>query len=271
MTELFPGIYKIESKIKPERIYIGSAFNIMKRWRIHKQDLNHNKHHSRKLQNHYNKYGKDDLVFDLLYICQREELIMAEQFFIDAYKPYFNICKIAGSSAGIKMSKESIEKNRAARIGKKLGPASEERKQKQREWNTGRKMTDEDKKKMSEARKGKAPWNKGTKGLYSEEYKQKLRDARKSFNHSPESKQKISQSNIGRVGWNKGIETPPDVREKISKALKGRSHPPVSDETKEKLRQYGLKQWQLREDKTAWNKGKKRVKVDGKYKFIDAD
>ena len=132
MTELIPGIYKIESILYPDRVYVGSAFNIMKRWRSHKQDLNNNKHHSGKLQNHYNKYGKEDLIFSVLYLCQREELIQAEQFFIDAYDPYFNIRKIAESNAGIKMSKESIEKNRNARIGKKLGPASEERKQKQK-------------------------------------------------------------------------------------------------------------------------------------------
>lgn len=205
MTELFPGIYKIESKLFPDRIYIGSAFNIMKRWRIHKQDLNNNKHHSVKLQNHYNKYGKDDLEFKVLYFCQRDELINAEQFFIDKCQPHFNICKIAGSNAGIKHSKETVEKNRQSKLGKKLGPASEERKQKLREWNLGRKMSDEAKKHMSEARKGKSPWNKGTKGLYSEEYKSKLRESRKTFRHTEESKRKISQSHMGHVGYNKGI------------------------------------------------------------------
>ena len=57
------GIYKIESKIKPERIYIGSAKNIQFRWNLHKRELLNKKHHSHKLQWHVNKYGIDDLRF----------------------------------------------------------------------------------------------------------------------------------------------------------------------------------------------------------------
>jgi GIY-YIG catalytic domain. len=60
------GIYKIESKLKPERIYIGSAINIGQRWRVHLSDLRKQKHHSKKLQNHYNKYGEVDLSFSIL-------------------------------------------------------------------------------------------------------------------------------------------------------------------------------------------------------------
>ena len=33
------GIYKIESKIKPERCYIGSAVNINRRWNVHLRAL----------------------------------------------------------------------------------------------------------------------------------------------------------------------------------------------------------------------------------------
>ena len=38
------GIYKIESKLKPERIYIGSAVNISKRWLLHLSRLRRDKH-----------------------------------------------------------------------------------------------------------------------------------------------------------------------------------------------------------------------------------
>ncbi len=31
------GVYKIQSKIKPERIYIGSSVNINSRWIVRKQ------------------------------------------------------------------------------------------------------------------------------------------------------------------------------------------------------------------------------------------
>ena len=67
------GIYKIQSKIKPERIYIGSAVNMSNRIIKHKQDLKKNIHCNNKLQNHYNKYGLADLIFSILMSCSKEE------------------------------------------------------------------------------------------------------------------------------------------------------------------------------------------------------
>ena len=60
------GIYKIVSKIRPDRMYIGSSINIPKRWREHISNLKKNKHHSKQLQNHFNKYGEADLQFSIL-------------------------------------------------------------------------------------------------------------------------------------------------------------------------------------------------------------
>lgn len=229
MIDLIPGIYKIESKIHPDRTYIGSAVDILKRWNHHIEDLIKNKHGNNKLQNHFNKYGRDDLMFAVLHCCPKEELINAEQFFIDSYNPFFNIAKIAGSSLGVKHSEEVRKRNGDARRGKKLGPASEERKRKIREWNIGRKMKPEDKKKMSIARKGKSPWNKGTHGLYTEEYRAKLREKRKTFRHTEESKRKISESQKGHIAynkgmnaWNKGIKMSDEFRLKMSLSRKGK-------------------------------------------------
>ena len=94
------GIYKIQSIIKPKKAYIGSAVNIDKRWGNHLSDLRLNKHSNGRLQNHYNKYGESDLQFSILLGCEKGELIANEQFFIDSYKPFFNICIIAGSNLG---------------------------------------------------------------------------------------------------------------------------------------------------------------------------
>ena len=62
------GIYKIQSVIKPDRCYIGSGVCIKSRWNRHLCDLRHNRHWSKKLQNHYNKYGESDLQFSILLI-----------------------------------------------------------------------------------------------------------------------------------------------------------------------------------------------------------
>lgn len=68
-------IYMIQSNIKSKRCYIGSAVNYNIRKRLHLSQLKNNKHHSIKLQNHYNKYGKDDLIFSTLICCEKEDLI----------------------------------------------------------------------------------------------------------------------------------------------------------------------------------------------------
>ena len=109
------GIYKIESISHPERIYIGSAINIKKRWNYHTEGLSHNKHHSQKLQRHFNKYGRNDLMFSVVEECPSVLLIQREQFYINALKPYFNIAKIAGSCLGVKRSKETMLKQLATR------------------------------------------------------------------------------------------------------------------------------------------------------------
>ena len=113
------GIYKIQSIKKPERIYIGSALNIFRRWAQHADDLRKNAHTNSKLQRHYNKYGQHDLQFSILVGCDDENLIPNEQFFIDAYNPYFNMCKVAMSSLGIKRSDETKERIRQVRLGSK--------------------------------------------------------------------------------------------------------------------------------------------------------
>jgi group I intron endonuclease len=88
--EILSGIYKIQSICKPDRVYIGSAKNIYRRWNEHKNKLQNNKHHSNKLQRHYNKYGKNDLDFKILLLCNIDKLLVKEQCFINIYQPYLN-------------------------------------------------------------------------------------------------------------------------------------------------------------------------------------
>ena len=161
-----PGIgeiYKIESRKKPTRIYIGSSCNISKRWKSHLNKLKNNKHRNSKLQRHYNKYGEVDLQFSILLGCEKEDLLKTEQYFIDSYKPWFNVNILATSRLGTKISEEAKEKIRKANLGKK--------------------HSSETKKKMSEAQKkignrppkawGKTPWNKGKHGVQDYSYRTK--------------------------------------------------------------------------------------------------
>lgn len=171
------GVYQIQSKIKPERIYIGSSICIDNRWKSHLKALRKNKHHSLKLQRHFNKYRDIDLQFSILLVCESKDLIKVEQYFINSYKPYFNTCKIAGSTLGFKFSKESKEKLSLLAMGNKRC--------------IGRAMSEEKKRQMSEERKGKIFF------IHTEQSKLKLSKAFKDKPLSEETKQKF------REGWEK--------------------------------------------------------------------
>ena len=164
------GIYKIQSISHPDKFYIGSAVDIVSRKQKHFWDLRNNKHVNKKLQNHANKYGIDDLRFIILAECDKEELIGREQIYLDKYNPFFNICITAGSSLGLtwKQSEQGRENIRKGHIGLKQ---SEETKRKKSEKLKGRmpaenimikaheaarkwRPTEEQKVKISEAGKG---------------------------------------------------------------------------------------------------------------------
>jgi group I intron endonuclease len=220
------GIYKIESQIKPERIYIGSAIDIQGRWRVHLHSLRNNKHHSKKLQNHYNKYGELDLVFIITEPCLPEFLIIREQHYLDTLTHYFNIQPTAGSPLGVKHSKEDNKKNSERLKGRKLSdewrkrisdakkgiPLSKEHIQKIANLKRGCKLSDETCLKMSEA-------HKGTKNSFYGKH------------HSEETKLKMRN----RIPYNKGMKMSEAHRQKISKALKGGKRKPFSIETRENM------------------------------------
>jgi group I intron endonuclease len=172
------AIYKIESKLKPERIYVGGSNNITRRWREHLTNLRSQKHGNSKLQNHYNKYGETDLQFTILLSCEEEDLIKIEQYFIDSYTPYFNLCKIAGRQMGMKGRKHSEEFKRKIGNFHRGKHHSEETKQKIREKATGRHHSEETKNKIS-----------------------KIQKVISRIPHSEETKQKISISLIGNDYW----------------------------------------------------------------------
>lgn len=81
-------IYKIENIVNG-KVYIGQSVNVHKRLEGHKYDLNNNKHKNKHLQNAWNKYGKDNFIFEI--IDEAEEkytLDMIECFWIEAYGGY---------------------------------------------------------------------------------------------------------------------------------------------------------------------------------------
>jgi group I intron endonuclease len=212
------GIYKIQSKIKPERCYIGSTINIIKRWREHRYGLQNNNHDNSRLQRHYNKYGIDDLEFSILFECEELLLIQNEQRLMDLHKPYFNISHTAGRTTGYRHTTEMKEWFSKVRKGKKFTEKqkinmglsrighimSEESKLKSSITHTGMMHTEETKKKFSELRKGKK---------LSEEHRQKIIKGLTGRIPTVETRKKISETNKGHI-------VSEDTRRKISETKK---------------------------------------------------
>lgn len=111
------GIYKI-TNIFNQKIYVGSAVNLQARFNSHKTNLRANKHHSKKLQNSWNKNGENSFEFSVIEFTEKENLIIREQFYFDLLYSFgangYNTAKIAGSLLGTTRSEETKEKLRIA-------------------------------------------------------------------------------------------------------------------------------------------------------------
>lgn len=243
------GIYQIQSKCKSERIYIGSSVNITKRWNYHLGNLKGNRHVNKRLQNHYNKYGKNDLMFSILIGCDQENLIANEQFFIDSYNPWFNLCKIASTTKGLKHTDECKKRMSEAKKGKPSTRIdfhhTEETKAIIREKRKNQIITESTKRKLSEFHKGNK-WALGQKcseekkvrmsirhkgKITSIETKNKMRDAAlknlkakrikdKIEGNKPKQKKYTFKRNA--PSWNKGLKMSEESKAKLSASTKGR-------------------------------------------------
>lgn len=111
------GIYIFTNKVN-QKCYIGSAANLTHRRGDHLSMLRNNKHHSVHFQRAFNKHGEDNFIWSVLERVQdKGNLILKEQYYIDLLSPEYNICKIAGSSIGLKRSEETCKKIGLAKIG----------------------------------------------------------------------------------------------------------------------------------------------------------
>jgi group I intron endonuclease len=116
------GIYAIVNKVNG-KFYVGSAARVKQyksksgfyiRWKEHLKTLRFSKHHSRYLQNAWNKYGEENFEFRILHFCPPEECIQFEQIYLNLLCPHYNISPTAGSTLGVKHSEETKNKNSEA-------------------------------------------------------------------------------------------------------------------------------------------------------------
>lgn len=81
------GIYKIHN-VKTNKVYIGQAGNLNKRYSEHTTTLRRNVHDNKYLQNAWNKYNEDNFTFYVLEECSQDVLAEREQYYMDKYKCY---------------------------------------------------------------------------------------------------------------------------------------------------------------------------------------
>ena len=93
------------------------------------------------------KYGYSKFSLEILEYCEAEEVVNREQYYIDLLDPEYNICPIAGSSLGRKVSDETRAKLVRAHVGRDYSGLIEHL-AKLKEANLGRKHSAETKDKI---------------------------------------------------------------------------------------------------------------------------
>lgn len=178
------GIYKITNLVN-NKMYVGSAVNLVNREKQHFQRLSKNIHSNIHLQRAFNKHGIDNFLFELLEACPKELLIEREQYWIDklcTVKNGYNIRMKADSNLGIKFSQQSIKRMSLSHKGQSR-KHSEETKKKLSNLKKGMVFTKEHKEKISQRLIGnnyhikQLPWKK--KRVFTEEHRRKLSESHK--------------------------------------------------------------------------------------------
>lgn len=145
------GIYCIENTLNHKK-YIGKAVNIDARWRVHRCELRKGKHPNKHLQSAWNKYGENAFIF---YVIREVPIEMLEK------------AEIA-----------EIERQEATKKGYNITEGGEGQR--------GRKLTDDQRKHLSEINQGAKNPNYGLKR--SAETKRKMSEAMRGLKRKPLSK-----------------------------------------------------------------------------------
>ena len=138
-----PGIYRIVNTVT-NRTYIGSSINVHARLRGHKRMLKNGTHRNPHLQYSWNKHGEQSFEFELLVNCDRTNIELREQQFMDAYFEHdmllYNVKPSSDSHMGFRYQHTPEAK---AKMSHKASNRSPEYLAKQRTSHLGKKSTPE--------------------------------------------------------------------------------------------------------------------------------
>lgn len=127
--QIYEGVvYKI-TNLTNDKVYIGSSISgLIKRKRCHLTNLKNNNHHSLKLQNSWNKYGRYNFKFEIIEYCSKLDILKREQYWIDYYNSYekgYNASPIAGNCEGREVKLETRLKIAKSLKGRKVNRTEE--------------------------------------------------------------------------------------------------------------------------------------------------
>lgn len=191
-----PGIYAIIN-VANHHCYVGSSVDLRKRFQYHFGDLLRGVHVNAHLQHAYTLYGAAVFIFVILeHVPRKEDLVAREQHYMDLLKPEYNIAPVAGNSLGVVRTPEFKAKLSAINKGK-ISP------------NRGKKMSDEQKAKMSAARLGKPG------KVPTAEHRAKISAANSGKKRSDEQRSRISAAKKGCVAHNRGKKMSDEQQAKL--------------------------------------------------------
>ncbi len=150
------GIYIIRNLIN-NKIYLGSAVNLKRRFYEHKTRLRIGTHHNEILQRSWNKYGEENFYFQILEHLEETKLLQRETELIwaldcDNKNKGYNFCKVGRNHLGVKRDPKVGAKISAALKGRAV---PEERKRKISASLKGKPLSEERRKKLTGLRRGK--------------------------------------------------------------------------------------------------------------------
>lgn len=203
MMENQSGVYEIVNIANGKR-YVGQAADFAVRWKKHRLDLEHGRHHSPYLQRSWATRGSAGFEFRVLEYCSLADLTAAEQRYMDALRPEYNSNPVAGSRRGAKLTPEQCA--RRAELSKRLWAEQYE--------------------KMRQAVAGTS-WK--NKAGHTAESKAKISAAKRGVPRPAGAGAKTGAALRGRP-------RPQDVRDKIAAKQRGVPRAKASEETRAKLR-----------------------------------